>query len=227
MRSQVSPSVRQIGFWAAVLATVFSVTYDVGQIAEWMGLMGSGGGPEHASTLLGLVVLLTPSLFLASSFLVLAVGIHEVASPDRTVWSHAALAFAIAYAVLVSLNYFVQLTWVAPRLASGRTEGIEPFLFTPFDSFIYAVDILGYSFMSVSTLFAARVFPGRGLEAIVRRFLTANGLLLPFIALQMYWHWLIWIAALWAVTFPGSTWSLAVLFRRAIVVPAGSTDAGA
>jgi hypothetical protein len=44
--------------------------------------------------------------------------------------------------------------------------------------------------------------------------LSANGLLLPFIALQMYVHWLIWIAALWAVTFPGATWSLAILFRR-------------
>lgn len=28
-------------------------------------------------------------------------------------------------------------------------------------------------------------------------------------------HGLIWIAALWAVTFPGATWSLALLFHRA------------
>jgi hypothetical protein len=59
------------------------------------------------------------------------------------------------------------------------------------------------------------VFTGPGIERTARLFLTANGLLLPFISLQMFWHWLIWIAALWAVTFPGSTWSLAVLFRRA------------
>jgi hypothetical protein len=30
----------------------------------------------------------------------------------------------------------------------------------------------------------------------------------------MYVHGLIWIATLWAVTFPGSTWSLAIFFRR-------------
>lgn len=198
-----------------MLATVFSITYDVGQIAEWLGWMGSGGGAENASTPLGLVVLLTPSLFLGSSFLVLVVAVHQLAAPDRKVWSHAAVAFATAYAVLISINYYVQLTWVAPRLAAGRTQGIEPFLFTPFDSFLYAVDILGYSFMSASTLLASRVFTGNGLERVVRGFLTANGLLLPFIALQMYVHGLIWIAALWAVTFPGATWSLAVLFRRA------------
>ena len=215
MLEQISPSTKAVGFWSAVLATVFSITYDLGQIAEWLGWLGSAGGPESSSTPLGLVVLLTPSLLLGSSFLVLAVSIHQLASPDKRVWSHAAVAFAIAYAVLISVNYYVQLTLVAPRLAAGRVAGIEPFLFVPFDSFLYAVDILGYSFMSVATLFAAMVFTGRGQERVVRGFLIANGLLLPFIALQMYFHWMIWIAALWAITFPGSTWSLAVLFRRA------------
>ena len=194
------PSTRAVGFWSAVFATVFSLTYDVAQIAEWLGLMGSGGGAESPSTPLGLVVLLTPSLFLGSSFLLLVVSLHESSAADRKIWSHAAVAFATAYAVLISINYFVQLTWIAPRLARGQVRGIEPFLFAPFDSFLYAVDILGYSFMSVATLFAARALPGRGSSRIARAFLTANGLLLPFIALQMYVHWLIWAAALWAIT---------------------------
>ncbi|MEW6681312.1 MAG: hypothetical protein AB1451_00105 [Nitrospirota bacterium] len=215
MAAQISPSTKTVGFWSAVLATVFSIMYVVGQLAEWMGLLGSQGGPESGSTLLGLVVLLTPSLFLGSSFLVLVVSIHQLASPDRRVWSHAAVVFATAYAVLISIVYFVQLTLVAPRIARGQIEGIEMFLFVPFDSFLYAVDILGYSFMSVATLFAAMVFSGSGLHRVVRWFLTANGLLLPFVALQMYFHPLIWVAALWAVTFPGSTWTLAILFRRA------------
>jgi len=189
--------------------------YILGQIAEWMGLLGSRGGAESASTVLGLVVLLTPSLFLGPSFLVLVVSIHQLASQGRKIWSHSAVAFATAYSVLTGMVYFVQLTLVAPRIVRGQTEGIESFLFTPFNSFLYSVDILGYSFMSVACLFAAMVFTGRGLERVVRLFLTANGLLLPFIALQIYFHWLIWIAALWAITFPGSTLSLAILFKRA------------
>jgi hypothetical protein len=215
MTSEISPSTKTVGFWSAVLATAFSIIYDVGQIAEWLGWLGSGGGPESSSTPLGLVILLTPSLLLGSSFLVLTVSIHQLSSADRKILSHSAVAFAVAYAVLISINYFVQLTLVAPRLAAGRVEGVEPFLFVPFDSFLYSVDILGYSFMSVATLFAAGAFTGRGLERVVRSFLIANGLLLPFIALQIYFHWMIWIASLWAITFPGSTWSLAVLFRRA------------
>ena len=150
MVDSTSPSTRAVGFWSAVLATAFSLLYVIGQIAEWMGLMGSGGGAHNASTPFGLMVLLTPSLFLGSSFLVLMVSVHQLSSPDRKVWSHAAVAFATAYTVLISINYFVQLTWVVPRLAAGRTQGIEPFLFEPFDSFLYSVDILGYSFMSVA-----------------------------------------------------------------------------
>ena len=219
MQANVSASTRSVGFYSAVLATFFSVAYVVAQIGEWMGLLGSAGGPESASTPLGIYVLLTPSLLLGPAFLIMMAAVHDLAPPDRKIWSRAALAFATVYAVLISINYYVQLTWVAPRLAEGRIEGMEPFLFTPFDSFLYAVDILGYSFMSLSTLFASRVFTGGGQERIVRLFLLANGLLLPFVALQMYVHWLIWIAALWAVTFPGATGSLAVLFRR--LEPAG------
>jgi hypothetical protein len=211
----ISPSTQAAGFWSAAIATTLSLLYIVAQLAEWLGWLGSDGGAESTSTLLGLVVLLTPSLFLGSSFLVLLVSIHYAAPVDRKIWSHAAVAFGTAYAVLISVVYFVQLTLMAPRIASGDTAGVEPFLFVPFDSFLYAVDILGYSFMSVSTLLAARVFRGAGIERVIRLFLTANGLLLPFLALQMYFHWLLWIAALWAITFPGSTWALAILFRRA------------
>lgn len=216
------PSAKAAGFWSAVLASIFSISYVIAQLAEWLGWMGSGGGADNPSTPLGLVVLLTPSLFLGSAFLVLCVAIHQVAPQERRVWSLAAVVFATIYAALVSINYFVQLTWVTPRLAAGRTAGIEQFLFTPFDSFLYSVDILGYSFMSVATLFAAQVFTGGGLERVARWFLIANGLLLPFIALQMFVHWLIWIAALWAITFPGATISLAVFFHRARPVQAST-----
>jgi hypothetical protein len=224
MNTDISPSAKAIGFWSAVLATVFSIAYDLGQIAEWLGWLGSKGGPESSSTPLGIVVLLAPSLFLGFSFLVLVVSVNHLSSPDRKIWSQVAIAFATCYAVLICVNYYVQLTLVAPRLAAGRVQGIEPFLFVPFDSFLYAVDILGYSFMSLATLFAANVFRGSGAERVVRFFLIANGLLLPFIALQMYFHWMIWIAALWAITFPGSTWSLAILFRRAATTPADSSS---
>jgi hypothetical protein len=210
-----SRHVYSLGFWSAVFASVFSVAYDIGQIAEWLGLMGSGGGPENDSTWYGLVVLLVPSLFLGVAFVLLMGSVHRQAPVDRGIWSQSALVFATMYGTLICMNYFVQLTLVAPALYRGDvSESVRPFLFNVFNSFTYSVDLLGYSFMSLSTLFAAFVFMGTGLEKTVRWFLFANGLIMPFIALQTFYHPLIWGATLWAVTLPGATISLAVLFRR-------------
>lgn len=217
--ASLSPATQQVGFWSAVLATAFSALYVLAQLGEWAGLLGSQGGPENMSTPLGLIVLLAPSFLLGTAFLVLTVSIHQSAPDEQKVWSHSAVAFATVYAVLTGLVYFIQLTLVAPRLAGGRVEGIEFLLFIPFDSFLYAVDILGYSFMSLATLFAARVFTGGGLNRVVRLLLTANGLLLPLIALQMYFHPLIWIAALWGITFPGAMAALALWFHRTPSAP--------
>lgn len=207
-------SVRSLGLISAVLCTVFSLAYIVAQLAEWAGLFGSAGGPHSRSTTFGLAVLLTPSLLLGVSFVVLTISIHHVAGTSARIWSHVAVAFATIYVTLISIVYYVQLAFVIPRLASGRTEGIELLFFEPFDSFLYAVDVYGYSLMSLSTLFAAPVFRNEGLERWIRIALIANGCLIPFLALQMYWPPLIWGGALWAITFPAATGLLALHFGR-------------
>jgi len=212
---EVQKSVYKLGFWSAVLAAAFSIAYDIGQLAEWFNLMGSGGGPENDSTWYGLVILLVPSFILGISFVVMMGSIHHQAPEDRKIWSLMGLIFAIMYSTLICMNYFVQLTLVAPALYRGDvSESVRPFLFNVFNSFTYSVDLLGYSFMSLSTLFAAFVFMGAGLEKKIRWFLIANGLIAPFIALQTFYHPLIWGASLWAVTLPGATISLAVMFKR-------------
>jgi phage shock protein PspC (stress-responsive transcriptional regulator) len=207
-------SVRVIGVWSAVLCTVFSLAYVVAQLCEWMGLLGSAGGPHSRSTTLGLAVLLTPSLLLGVSFVPLMVSIHHYAETSVKIWSHIAVAFASIYAALVSIVYYVQLAFVMPRLARGDVEDIRLLIFEPFDSFLYAVDVWGYSLMSLSTLFAAAVFGTQGVERWIRYALIANGCLVPFLALQMYYPPLIWGGTLWSLTFPTSTWLLAIHFRR-------------
>ncbi|MGM0631631.1 MAG: hypothetical protein ACQETO_00495, partial [Pseudomonadota bacterium] len=115
---------------------------------------------------------------------------------------------------LIGIVYYVQLTFVAPRIMRGETGDIELLIFEPFDSFLYAVDMLGYTLMSLSTLFAAAVFRSSGIERWVRWALVANGCLIPFLALQMYFPSLIWGGSLWGITFPASTTLLLVYFRR-------------
>jgi hypothetical protein len=145
------------------------------------------------------------------------VSVHHCAEPAGRIWSHVAVVLASMYATLVSLVYYVQLAFVVPRIARGNAEGIELLIFEPFDSFLYAVDVYGYSLMSLATLFAAPVFGEQGIERWIRRALVANGCLIPFLALQMYYPTLIWGGSLWGITFPAATWLLAIRFRRLAV----------
>lgn len=204
----------RVGLWSAVLSAVFSLLYILSQLAEWAGLLGSAGGPESASTPLGIALLLTPSVLLAPSFVVMMIGVRHLVPEGRQIWAQAGVAFATVYATLIGIVYYVQLTLVMPRMLEGRTEDIEVLLFTPFDSFLYSVDLLGYSSMSLATLFAAFGLVGVPSTRTARLFLLANGLLLPFLLFQIYVHSLIYIAALWAVTFPGAAIALAIVFRR-------------
>lgn len=142
------------------------------------------------------------------------IGERYLVPESRQIWAQAGVAFATVYATLIGIVYYVQLTLVMPRMLEGRTEDIEVLLFRPFDSFLYSVDLLGYSSMSLATLFAAFGLIGVASTRTARLFLLANGLLLPFLLFQIYVPSLIWIAALWAVTFPGKAIALAVVFRR-------------
>ena len=207
-------SVRTLGLWSALLCSLFSITYVVAQLAEWAGLLGSAGGPHSMSTTYGLAILLTPSLLLGISFVVLMVSIHYIAELPKRIWSHVAVVFASMYATLISIVYYVQLAFVMPRIARGETEDIALLMFEPFDSFLYAVDVFGYSLMSLSTLFAAAVFRTKGIEHWIRWALIANGCLIPFLALQMYYPPLIWGGSLWGITFPAATLLLAMYFKR-------------
>jgi hypothetical protein len=208
-----SAAARTVGIWAASLALALSLTYIVAQLFEWAGLLGSAGGPNASSTAAGVAILLTPSLLLGPAFVVTTAALHAVAPNDRKVFTLSGLAFAAMYATLTGLVYFVQLTFVGPRLAAGDTAGIELLLFTPYESFLFAVDLFGYSLMSAATLIAAFGLPRTPAARWAKAAMIANGAILPFLAFQMFVPGLIWVAAAWAITFPASAVALIRLFQ--------------
>ena len=203
---------RRVGLISASACAALSITYVAGQILEWQGRLGSTGGPHSTSTPLGIAVLLTPSLLLGCTFVTMMAALHQVSPSNKKAVSQTALAFATMYATLVSLVYFVQLTLVGPRMSAGDMAEIEFLRFVPYRSFLFAVDLLGYSFMSLATLFGAFALPGTPSARAPRIFMLGTGLLLPTIALQMYFPQLIWIAALWGLTFPAAAFLIAAMF---------------
>ena len=150
-----------------------------------------------------LVALMLPSLFLAPAYVLTTVAIHRYASEKAKFWSQASIAFAGIYAVFVSVVYFVVMTVVVPHQIAGTPAEIQLLVYEQ-NSFLYAINVLGYGYMSLSTLFAAPVFSGEGLEKKTRVFLFVNGVLAPFIPLQMVFPMLFYVSALQGLTFPVS-----------------------
>lgn len=101
----------KIGFRSGILTFGFAADYSIAQIAALFGVFAPPWD---------WVFLFTPSLFLASAFLVLMVAVLGFAAEEHRIWGCLAVAFAILYAALVSMVYFVELVVVVPLVLQGR-----------------------------------------------------------------------------------------------------------
>lgn len=152
----------RIGFWAAIAVTVSVSSFALFLI---LGLFG-------IDTLLYSFI---ACFILAPSFVALMVANHHYSLEERKIWSHLGLVFAIIYAVFITLVYFLQITIVLNEKLSYSEEIMKLLVFTP-GSALFSIDMLGYAFMSLSTLFVAFIFENRGVEKWLKRLLIINGL---------------------------------------------------
>lgn len=189
----------RFGCWAAMAACAASIGYGIPQVLQVLGLL---------PTPLDRILIFAPSLVLAPCFVVAMAAVHVAAPKETRMWSLSALGLAIMYAVMVSIVYVTQLSVVIPGEAAGRDVAV--FACCEQGRFLTGVDLLGYTLMSVSTLFAAPVYPAR---SAARVSLILNGVLAPALVLQVVWPWLIAVGALWLVTFPAAMIAVAMAFR--------------
>ena len=185
----------QLGFWSSAIATLLVAVAGVTATASI----------QPFATVIGF--LLTPT------FLVVMACIHCYASNDKRVFSLIGLSFAIIYATLISINYFIQLTFVRQSIFD-----VEIFAMDNPQSMMWVIEVLGYFFMGLSTLFAAPVFESGKIENLIKWLFVGNGILgiLTPIGYGLSWPIEILLGGLivWDIVMPISTASLAILFRR-------------
>jgi hypothetical protein len=173
---KVSAVVSALRFWSAILTAVFAAAFILAGI-----LTPPRSGPfapvaniisypytDVAAFIPNDYLWLYPGILLALIFIVLVVCIHSYASSDRKIFSHIALSFAVIYATIILIDYFIQFTIVIPSILTGETAGLS--LFTQYNphGFFIALETLGYSMMSGAFLFIAAVFAGGKLERALR-----------------------------------------------------------
>jgi len=165
----------RLGFAAAVLTVVVAAVFAVIAIptpprAGPFCMTGCVAYPyvDVAQFIPGDYVWLVPGILLAPIFVVLMACIHAYAAEARKTSSRIGLSFAVVYAVVILVDYFLQLTVVVPSLQAGETDGLSLFTqYNPHGLFI-ALEALGYAILTVALLFAAPAFEGGPAERAIR-----------------------------------------------------------
>jgi hypothetical protein len=226
---KVSAVVSRLRFWSAILTAVFAAAFFLAGFST-----PPRSGPfapaanivpypyTHVAAFIPNDYLwLYPGILLALIFIVLVVCIHSYAPSDRKIFSHIALSFAVIYATIILIDYFIQFTVVIPSILTGETAGLS--LFTQYNphGFFIALETLGYSMMSGAFLFVAAVFAGGKLERALRWIFIAGfvAAVLFFTALSLLHYDLIafevTIITINSIVLIVSGVLLSIVFRRA------------
>ncbi len=185
--------VYQLGFWSAIFATILVAI----------------AGPTATASIQPLATAV--GFLLTLSLVVIMACIYFYASDGKKVFSLVGLSFAIIYAALISLNYFIQLTFV-------HQSTFDPSVFdmTNPHSMMWVIELLGYFFLGLTMLFAAPVFGSSKAGRLVRWLFAVNGILgiLTPLGYVLPMEVAFWGLIVWDILTPISTASLAYLFRR-------------
>ena len=118
----------------------------------------------HLATVVGFLV--------APTFIIMMVCIYSTAPENRRFFGLIGLSFALIYGTLISFNYFVDLTFVRQGVFDT-----EVFNMLNTNSLFWVVEVLGYFFMGLATLFTAPIFALGRVETAIRWLFVINGIL--------------------------------------------------
>lgn len=107
-------SLSEIGNRFGVAAFGFALGYDVVQILQVIGVLRF---PFDE------ILIYSTSLGIVAPFLLAVLAFDHLTPRDKQFWSHAALLFAVIYAIFVTANHVVQLATVVPAKMRGEAPG--------------------------------------------------------------------------------------------------------
>jgi hypothetical protein len=174
----------RLGFWSALLMTVFFCIYTLlyitilvsFHIPKWTNIQDFASAINEPwfipFTICQFMAFLTGPLFV-----LLINSIHDYAEPAKKTLSRSALCFAIVFTALSCVHYFVQLSTVRINITQNTLQGLEQFIQLNPGSVIASINILGWTvFLGLASFFISPVFSNRGLEKLIKWAFIINGI---------------------------------------------------
>ncbi len=167
------------------------------------------------------------AIFLFLIYIPAVVVIHHHTNHEKKVNSTSGLIFAVAGALVLIADYFVQLSVVQPSLLNTETEGIAMLSqYNPHGYFI-VLEELGYLLLSVSFIFFAFVFSPEYKPEKAIRIVFLTGFFISILALLLvsfkyglhreYYYEVAAISIVWLVFIINGI-LLSVYYKRKLLV---------
>jgi len=110
-------------------------------------------------------------------FVVFINSFYEVVPPGKKVLVRLGIFFGLAFAILSSLHYFVQLSMVRMNILQGATNGLEHFVQANPYSLSTSIDMLAWTlFLGISSAFMAPAFVGGKIQLVIRYAFMGNAI---------------------------------------------------
>ena len=216
----VSKSLSQIGFWSGALTATWTVWFTIAFFAwyaisppsEWQGIQTYVDAFQSIPFLAWVI----PCVLLTLTFPILMSSIYLYASNERKIWGLLGLVFALIYAAVLGLNYWILLAVVSPALVGNYAEGLELFVIGSPVSIAFSLEGFGYSLMGLSMMFAGPVFSEGKQERWIRWILILNGIQVFAVIAGLLGFWMVTMVSLviWCISFPVAAILLAMLFKK-------------
>lgn len=172
------------GFWSAVFLLVSGIGYVTSFIlmaiyypeTSWKGVesFASSYMTNWGTILLAMQLM---AFLQPMAFVVLISSINDYAAADKKIFARIGLSFAIAFAIVSGINYFVQMTAVRQSVLSGQLDGLGQLVQLNPASPMFSMVILSWGiFQGLAALAIAPIFSGGRLENALRWLLVIYGL---------------------------------------------------
>lgn len=123
-----------------------------------------------------LVYPVIPSFLLVLANIPFFVSLFFYAEEPVRPFALAGLIFGASYGVCSGINYFIQLTVVPQNIQMGQLSAVSLLSMHIKGSLAFALDNLGYAFLSVSFLFFSAIFTHRGLQGTIKTAFIVYGI---------------------------------------------------
>lgn len=201
------PSVGRIGYWAGLAAFTATVTYDIVQILQVVGVL-------HFP--LDEILIFGTSLCIVVPFVFAMLALHYSRPVDKRFWTHAALIFTTMYAVFGTANYVIQLTTVIPAKLRGAGDAVRVLEQTP-HSLFWDFDAIAYIAMGVAALVSIPALENTAAERRVRIASLANAVATVLAGIVYFYSTystkLLLLGFPWGITAPVFMLLLAIALR--------------